>query len=267
MMQWIKHDSNANQDAKLKKVRMKYGLEGYGLYWYCIELIAADVDQNNLTFELEHDAEIISFDTGIHIERVSEMMSYMVNVGLFESSNNTITCLKLLKRLDQSMTSNKKMREMITSAKQSHDMVMANHDGVMTNPDFVMQEETKIDKTKRNNITTTSKQRFDQIDMAFAQLAFDELLHHNPNHKAPNLNAWAEDARKMREIDNRDPNEMARVWTWIRNDSFWSTNILSISKFREKYDMVSMKAKSAGNPNLSKAGNATLNNIRDWEPT
>ena len=60
---------------------------------------------------------------------------------------------------------------------------------------------------------------------------------------------------------------MARVWTWVRNDSFWSTNILSISKYREKYDMVSMKAKGAGNPNLSKAGNATLNNIRDWEPT
>ena len=39
-MKWIKHDTNANQDAKLKKLRMKYGLEGYGMYWYCLELIA-----------------------------------------------------------------------------------------------------------------------------------------------------------------------------------------------------------------------------------
>ncbi|MEH6451299.1 MAG: Lin1244/Lin1753 domain-containing protein, partial [Oleispira sp.] len=44
-MKWIKHDTNANQDAKLKRMRMKYGLEGYGLYWYCLELIAADVDR------------------------------------------------------------------------------------------------------------------------------------------------------------------------------------------------------------------------------
>lgn len=142
-MQWIKHDTNANQDAKLKKLRMKYGLEGYGLYWYCIELIAADVDQNNLTFELEHDAEIISFDTGIHIERVNEMMAYMINLGLFESSNNTITCLKLLKRLDQSMTSNKRMRELINKAKSSK-----NHDSVMTIPDSVMQEENRIEENK-----------------------------------------------------------------------------------------------------------------------
>ena len=28
-MQWVKHDTNASQDAKLKRVRMKYGLEGY----------------------------------------------------------------------------------------------------------------------------------------------------------------------------------------------------------------------------------------------
>jgi uncharacterized protein YdaU (DUF1376 family) len=126
---------------------------------------------------------------------------------------------------------------------------------------------TNNQELKTINQIANVKPKFDQTDMAFAQLAFGELLRHNPNHKAPNLNAWAEDARKMREIDNRDPSEMAKVWTWVRNDSFWSTNILSISKFREKYDMVSMKAKGAGNPNLSKAGNATLNNIRDWEPT
>ena len=143
-MQWFKHDSNASQDAKLKRLRMKYGLEGYGLYWYCIELVASGVDQNTFTFELEHDSEIIAFDTGIHVERVNEMMSYMVNLNLFESTNNTITCLKMLKRLDQSMTSNKKMREMINKAKGSHDAVMISHDSVM-------QEENRIDKNKDNS--------------------------------------------------------------------------------------------------------------------
>ena len=37
-MKWFKHDSNANTDAKLKRVRMKYGMQGYGLYWYCLEI-------------------------------------------------------------------------------------------------------------------------------------------------------------------------------------------------------------------------------------
>jgi hypothetical protein len=100
-MKWYKHDSNASCDAKLRKVRLKYGMEGYGLYWYCLELVAQNVEAHNLTFELEHDAEIIAADTGIHYELVQEMMTYMVDLGLFEQSDGVITCFKLAKRCDE----------------------------------------------------------------------------------------------------------------------------------------------------------------------
>jgi hypothetical protein len=99
-MKWFKHDSNANNDAKMKKVRIKYGMEGYGLYWYLLELIAQGVDKNALTFELEHDAEIIAHDTGIHHERVQEMMTYMVDLELFENAGGLITCMKMATRTD-----------------------------------------------------------------------------------------------------------------------------------------------------------------------
>ena len=145
-MKWIKHDTNANQDAKLKKLRMKYGLEGYGMYWYCLELIAADVDQHKLTFELEHDAEIISFDTGIHYERVNEMMAYMVNLKLFESNNGVLSCLKLANRLDKSMTSNPMMRKMLGDIKLNHDSVMTQSAKPMQ--DKIRLDEIRIDKNK-----------------------------------------------------------------------------------------------------------------------
>jgi hypothetical protein len=101
VIQWFKHESAANNDAKLKKLRMKYGLEGYGLYWYCLELVASNVTQKNITFELEHDAEILSFDLGIHQDRIAEMMGYMVDLGLFESTCGVVTCLSLAKRADE----------------------------------------------------------------------------------------------------------------------------------------------------------------------
>jgi len=100
-LKWFKHDSNANTDAKLKRVRMKYGMAGYGLYWYCLELIAAGVDKNKLNFELEHDAEIIAHDTGINYEVVQEMMSYFVDLNLFENSSGLITCMKMGSRTDE----------------------------------------------------------------------------------------------------------------------------------------------------------------------
>jgi len=123
-LKWLKHDTNASTDAKLKRVRMKYGMQGYGLYWYCLELIGANVDKHNLTFELEHDAEIIAHDTGINYQLVQEMMTFMVNLGLFEEKSGVITCLKMLKRIDQSMTSDAEMRKLLSEAKQNHDAVM-----------------------------------------------------------------------------------------------------------------------------------------------
>ena len=140
-MKWYKHDSNAHTDAKLCRVRLKYGMEGYGLYWYCLELIAANVEVHNLTFELEHDAELIAAATGIHYELVQEMMLYMIDLGLFEQRDGIITCMTMVKRLDQSMTSNPRMRKMIGDAKNNHDSVMINHD-------LVMQEEKRIEEKR-----------------------------------------------------------------------------------------------------------------------
>lgn len=141
-MKWFKHDSDASKDAKLKRLIMKYGMEGYGLYWYCLELIVSDIESDKITFELEHDAEIISFDTGIHYERVQEMMVHMVKLGLFEESEGVVRCLKLAKRLDKSMTSNSSMRNLI-------EKVRKNHDGVMIDADKVMQEEKRLEEIRR----------------------------------------------------------------------------------------------------------------------
>jgi hypothetical protein len=100
-MKWFKHDSDSRHDAKIQKIRLKYGMEGYGLYFFLLECIAGTVDSHNLTFELEEDAELISNATNIHIERVEEMMRYMVNLGLFESDDGRITCLKMALRTDE----------------------------------------------------------------------------------------------------------------------------------------------------------------------
>lgn len=101
-MKWFKHDSNARHDAKLAKLRMKYGLEGYGLYFFLLECIAGTVEAHNLTFELEEDAELIASMTNIHYERINEMMTYMVSLKLFEQTDKgIITCMKLSTRTDE----------------------------------------------------------------------------------------------------------------------------------------------------------------------
>jgi hypothetical protein len=90
-MKWFRHDAHCSKDAKLDKLLMKYGAEGYGLYWYCVEIIAGEVSADNTTFELEHDAEILSYRLKLDKEKVVGILSYCVGTGLFEINPETKT--------------------------------------------------------------------------------------------------------------------------------------------------------------------------------
>ena len=189
-MRWFKHDSNANADSKLQNVLLDYGLEGYGLYWYCIELIAGKVDADNITFSLEHDARIIARNTGSTAQKVEEMMRYFVNVGLFENSDGVITCLKMAKRLDQSMTSNKAMRAIIDQIKAKSGQETLNltppddesHDSDMTKSDFVMQEEIRLEEKRKDSTSPDGDQKQQSKRALYVEMAtrFMELLPNMP---------------------------------------------------------------------------------------
>ena len=165
-MHWFKHDTDANADNKLQNVLLDYGLEGYGLYWYCIELIAGRVDKDKFTFELEHDARIIARNTGSTPQKVEEMMRYFVKVGLFENSDGVITCLKLAKRLDKSMTSNPEMRRIIEQLKlRKENADIENHDSIMTKSDVsviesekIMQDKIRLDQIREEEIREENKE-------------------------------------------------------------------------------------------------------------
>ena len=149
-MEWFRHDSNANLDEKLQEVLLDYGLEGYGLYWYCIELIVGKTSADNITFELKHDARVIARNTGSSPQKVEEMMKRFISVGLFENTDGKITCLKVAKRLMSSATSNPKMRHMIQDIKQHYDTAIdaMSHDGIMTASNIITAEENRIEEIR-----------------------------------------------------------------------------------------------------------------------
>lgn len=165
-MEWFRHDSNANLDEKLQEVLLDYGLEGYGLYWYCIELIVGKTSADNITFELKHDARVIARNTGSTPQRVEEMMKRFIHLGLFENKDNKITCLKVAKRLMSSATSNPQMRSIIQDIKQRYDTLSNtnSHDGIMTPSKIV-----RLDKIRLDNIDKKKPIRANALDNGFEE--------------------------------------------------------------------------------------------------
>lgn len=112
-MKWFKHDTDALQDAKIEKLIMKYGLEGYGLYFACVELIAAGLSVDNCSFELEHDEKLLAHKFKKSPNKIKEMLAFMIEIGLFQYNEDSkhIVCIKLLKRVDNTMSQNQEIKK------------------------------------------------------------------------------------------------------------------------------------------------------------
>lgn len=171
-MHWFKHDADARNSLKLRKIRRKYGADGYAIYWFCLEAIAYGVNKDNLTFDLKEDAETIGFELAIQEKRVEEIMMYMVEIGLFENSNQTITCLKLAERLDKSMTNSPKMRAWLEDKG-----VQKVSKSVMTLPDKVKTcHELEEDKIRLDKNKIIIKENKDGKSKRFVKPKLDEVI-------------------------------------------------------------------------------------------
>ena len=192
-MKWFKHVSVALQDAKIEKLMMKYGLEGYGLYFACVELIAASlssddwkppvgnhgqITKNDRTFSewsggeqevisacdamtLEHDEAILAYRFRKTPQKVREMLNYMVELGLLQYNEDSkhFACIQLLKRVDNTMAQNPAIKELIKDGnfkKLKETLSLAKR-----NFKKLALEQKRTDKT-RTEETRTDKKRIDK---------------------------------------------------------------------------------------------------------
>jgi hypothetical protein len=61
--------------------------------------------------------------------------------------------------------------------------------------------------------------------------------------KASITKKWETEARLLLDRDERDLTQAKRLIAWATGHSFWATNILSMPKFRAKYDQLLMQAR------------------------
>lgn len=85
------------------------------------------------------------------------------------------------------------------------------------------------------NPISSSQLRFDGDDLDFAKMMFGKIRGVVPKLKEPKFPKWANDVRLMRERDEHTLAEIKSVFLWANADTFWSTNIQSPQKLREKF--------------------------------
>jgi len=67
-----------------------------------------------------------------------------------------------------------------------------------------------------------------------------------------NMQTWADDMRKLIELDEVDKHLAKEVMDWVTQDSFWRTNVLSAKKLREKFMELAIKMNAQQKPSQPK---------------
>ena len=94
---YFPHDSNARQDVKILKLRIKHGWAGYGLYWGIIEALR---DQDNYAFEADQP-ELISLAVGCSIDEITPVLNTCLEVGLLKKEDGYIFSPSLKRRMER----------------------------------------------------------------------------------------------------------------------------------------------------------------------
>lgn len=102
-MKWFKHDSDASNDPKIKKLRKKFGMAGYGVYFNILEIIARKMEDRIEEFGFvpeDWDDDILSIEFDIDTNTLRTMFDFMCDVGLFERKNGRLYNSKIQGRCD-----------------------------------------------------------------------------------------------------------------------------------------------------------------------
>lgn len=99
------------------------------------------------------------------------------------------------------------------------------------------------DKHKKDSCPKRIKRVYDESSDPFKLALYlrRRILRWKPNAKVPDetvsgLASWADDMRKMMELDGRSKYDIQLVIQWATDDSFWQANILSAATLRRQYD-------------------------------
>lgn len=69
-----------------------------------------------------------------------------------------------------------------------------------------------------------------------------DLIESNGSKRPAITKRWRDSARLMLDADGRPLAEVKAVMRWSQDDNFWRSNVLSMPKFREKYDTLRLQS-------------------------
>lgn len=137
-----------------------------------------------------------------------------------------------------------------TKAKKRYSVTEKRYNETNNNKDNKINNKIKDKKKNKEKKEKTSLlKKISNIDKELTQLLIDYMFQNDPNSSIIKRLTekrkldWMNSCRKLREIDKRPPELIGEIIAFCQKDPFWKSNILSMTKLRQKFDQLFLKAK------------------------
>lgn len=235
-IEFYPHYATSDQHAKFKMLRVQFGWEGEGKFWALNNRIALS-EGCCLDISKKYNKAALASDLNFTLDEFTKFIIFLKDDCelIKECENGTITTDIIQEVFAKVMQDRGKARERHrrTSGEKSKTSGEKIH----------RVKERKVKETKEKK-----KEPFmsDSIEYRLANYLLKFILERNPNHKKPNIQAWAKNIDLMLRVDNRPEEEIKSIIKWCQQSDFWYKNILSTNKLREKYDTLFLQMNDKG---------------------
>lgn len=267
-MDYFPHDTDASSDEKVEALRAVHGNDGYAFFFILLERIYRTANAE-LSISDAETRQILSRKVAVTEQKFDEMLQTALRWGCFDetaySDKGVLTSLGIKRRAAAISEKRSKMRVRYTeergiSAAETREETREGNPpetGVSAEFHFTREQskEKKSIKTstspldkpvpteppaKAKRVARTYAE--DSAEYRLADRLRSRILENLPTARVPkDLNKWADEVRRLIELDHKAPGQIAKVIDFCQRDTFWQSNILSGKSLREQYDRLVLK--------------------------
>lgn len=199
-MKWFKHYSDSYSNLKQQAVIAEFGMEGYGFFWVCDELVAQQGEESRIRAG-KGWKKALAYITRISGERIENMLIFFAEVNLIDQEALSKGDLYMPKLSEYGDEYSSRKKPTSTNSRQTPDSVVLEE---------IRIEEKRVDKNRREESTEI---------VAFAPtpkesaLKFFEMVSEGTIEFEDLIQSICASSRASPELIRRELNKFTNYWT------------------------------------------------------
>ena len=244
---WLQLKEDFFRQKEIKMLRRIAGGDTYTIIYLKIMLMSLK-DEGKILYEGigSNFAEEIALEIDEEVENVQITINYLMSKNLMtaisedEGFMNDVPSL-----IGGESDSAKRVRKHRQIKDEQQKTLQCNADVTSGNTEIEIDIKKEIKNTRNS-----AKAKYDEASpyILLSKDLFNRIKRNNDEAKEPNYQTWADDFRKLIELDGKSVDNVRLVIEWCQQDSFWKANILSAKKLRDKYDQLKVQSGKFLNP-------------------